>query len=58
MYGLCMGPKAGKRMPSNLGAHGANVSAFINNLGPKQQATWGQCATKKCSKLAPRFFWH
>jgi hypothetical protein len=36
LYGLVLAPKAGKRIPSNLGgqfaALGANVSAFINIL--------------------------
>jgi len=36
LYGLVFGPKAGKRIPSNLGGHlatlGANVATFINIL--------------------------
>jgi hypothetical protein len=54
----CIGPKAGKRIPSNLGAHGggANVSAFINNLGPNNKPLGPNVQLKNAQSLAPRFF--
>ncbi len=59
----CIGPKAGKRIPSNLGGQfatlGANVPEFINMLMSMFYhllVTLGQFATQKCSKLDPQGF--
>jgi hypothetical protein len=48
---LCIGPKAGKRIPSNLGSQfvtlGVNVPAFVSNLGPNNKP--------KMLKVGPKF---
>jgi len=53
LYGLVLAPRLKKGVSLNLGGQfatlGANVSAFISNLGP-------QTRSQKCSKLAPSFF--
>jgi hypothetical protein len=50
----CIGPKAEKRIPSNLGSQfvtlvGTNILACISNLGPKNKP--------KMLKIGPKFFW-
>jgi len=49
----CIGPKAEKRIPSNLGGQfatpGVNVLALISNLGP--------IPNPKMLKVGPKFFW-
>jgi len=48
-----IGPKAEKRIPTNLGGQfatvGANVPAFISNLGP--------ICNPKMLKVGPKIFW-
>ncbi len=55
----CVGPKAEKRIPLNLGNQfatlGANIPTFIIIL-KTILVTWGQTTSKKGSKLAPSFF--
>ncbi len=58
----CIGPKSGKRIPSNLEGQFvtlvANVLTFINFLTSNFYylfVTWGQTTRQKCSKLAPSF---
>jgi hypothetical protein len=56
LYGVVLGTKAGKRIPSNLGGQNlqplgpdVNVVAFISNLGP--------ICNPKMLKVGPKFFW-
>jgi hypothetical protein len=52
LYGLVLAPKAGESIASNLRGQfatlGANVSAFISNLGPNNK--------QKMIKVGPSFF--
>jgi hypothetical protein len=52
LYGLVLAPRLKKRIPSNLGSQfatlGANVPAFISNLGPNDKP--------KMLKVGPEFF--
>jgi hypothetical protein len=52
LYGLVLGPRLKRRIPSNLGSQFetlvANVVAFINNLGPDKK--------QKMLRVVPSFF--
>ncbi len=52
LYGLVLAPRLKKRIPSTLGSQfatlGANVPAFISNLGPNDKP--------KMLKVGPKFF--